>query len=146
MRWLMSVYPANKAVNISLLLLRIGFGVLLMQHGFTKLIRFHENKEHFMNFMGLGPRFSLMLTIFAEFFCSFFLILGFMTRILAIPLIINMGVAVFVISHGDIFDEGERATLFLIAYVAIFFLGPGKYSIDGWLSSFLFKPQIAAEH
>jgi putative oxidoreductase len=37
----------------------------------------------------------------------------------------------FIIAHdGDPFSKKEKSFLFLIAFVVLYFTGPGKYSID----------------
>ena len=37
----------------------------------------------------------------------------------------------FIIAHdGDPFSRKEKAFLFLIAFAALYFSGPGKYAID----------------
>jgi putative oxidoreductase len=83
--------------------------------------------------MGLGSTTSLVLIIIAEFFCSIFLILGLFTRFACIPIIIAMSVVVFSVTHGHIFSDGEKATLFLIATITILFCGPGRISVDGMI-------------
>ena len=87
-----------------------------------------------MNFLGLGPAVSLALVVFAEFFCSILLVIGFMTRAALIPLIITMAVAVFSAHSGDIFGKGELAALYLVTYTSLLLTGPGRYSIDGIIS------------
>ena len=73
---------------------------------------------------------SLFLTAFAEFVAPIFLIIGFKTRLLSVFPIITMFVA-YVISHdGDPFSKKEKSFIYLIAFITIFFTGPGKYSID----------------
>ncbi len=86
-----------------------------------------------MNFMHLGSTTSLALIIFAEFFCSIFLILGLFTRFACIPIIIGMAVVVFMYAHGNIFDDGEKGAIYLAATIAILFCGPGKISVDGMI-------------
>ncbi len=87
-------------------------------------------EEKFMNFLGIGKTASLALVVFAEFFCSFFLILGLFTRLATIPLIIAMSVALFQAHKLDVFDTGEKAALYLAAYLVILLIGPGKISAD----------------
>src|ERR1043166_1710345 len=99
---LRSTKYSTGAFNLGMLALRLGVGVLLASHGFGKLVHFGTMKNHFMNFIGLGPTVSLALVVFAEFFCSILLILGLFTRLASIPIIIAMGVVVFVASHGDV--------------------------------------------
>ncbi|HEV2832251.1 MAG TPA: DoxX family protein, partial [Hanamia sp.] len=87
----------------------------------------------FTNFAGIGSTASLILIIFAEFFCGLFLVLGLFTRFACIPIIIGMCVVVFDANHGDIFGKAETGTLFLTAAITILFCGPGKISVDGMI-------------
>ncbi|MBE7169845.1 MAG: DoxX family protein [Williamsia sp.] len=130
---LTSINYTNAAFNVAMLLLRIGSGVLLMSHGYDKLVHFATYRGKFMNFMGIGVTTSLSLAIFAEFFCSIFLVLGLFTRLAAIPLIINMGVALFKAHHGDVFGDGEKAALYLTCFLSLLLCGPGKASVDGMI-------------
>jgi putative oxidoreductase len=58
-----------------------------------------------------------------------------MTRLVTIPLIITMAVAVFMIHKSDFFGEAEHATLYLAGYIALLFSGPGKISMDRMLGN-----------
>jgi putative oxidoreductase len=130
MKKLLSTKYSAGAFNTAMLLLRLGIGILMMMHGYDKLVHFGEKHNSFMNFMGLGSTMSLALVVFAEFFCSLFLILGLFTRLASIPLIITALVIVFKANHGDIFGDGEHGTLYLIGYLVLLLLGPGKISVD----------------
>lgn len=131
MKKFFSISYTNSSFNIAMLLLRIGAGGLLMSHGYQKLVHFSEMQSKFMNFMGLGPTLSLCLVIFAEFFCSMFIIIGLFTRLVSVPPIIVMAVALFKAHNMDVFDTGEKAALFLVSFIVILLLGPGKASVDG---------------
>jgi len=122
------------AFNFAMLVLRVVTGILLMSHGYSKLVKFSSLRFKFMDFMHLGSTTSLCLVIFAEFFCSIFLILGLFTRFATVPIIITMIVVVFIVSKGDIFIDGEKATLFLASAITILFCGPGKISVDGMIT------------
>ncbi len=126
-----SGYSAN-GISFALLILRLGFGGLMIQHGLQKLNKFNDLSSHFMSFLGLGQSISLALVIFAELFCAGLLVAGLLTRVASIPLIIVMSVAFFKGHNGIIYGErgGEMALLFLTAYIAILFAGPGKFSAD----------------
>lgn len=130
MKKLLSVKYSKNGVSLSLLILRVFTGLLLLQHGYPKLVEFEQMHPKFMNFMGLGSQISLSLIIFAEFFCSILLILGLFTRLAAIPIIIGMSVVVFVVAKGQIFTDGEKGMLFLVPAVVILICGPGKISLD----------------
>lgn len=121
----------SAAINsFAIFLLRVGLGVLMIPHGYQKLIHFSEYQMKFMDFLGLGSSITLGLTIGAEFFCSILLVVGLFTRFSLIPLIVAMVVAVFKAHHGDVFGDGEHGLLYLIGYVAIFLAGAGRFSLD----------------
>ncbi|MEO6904830.1 MAG: DoxX family protein, partial [Ginsengibacter sp.] len=121
------------AFNLGMLVLRIATGLLLANHGYAKLVKFSSLKFKFMNFMHLGSTVSLSLIIFAELVCGILLILGLFTRFACIPIIIGMIVVVFVASHGQIFDAGEKGMVYLAATLTILLCGPGKISVDGMI-------------
>ena len=131
MNKLMSTRYSATAFNLGMLVLRAGATILMIAHGYEKLVKFGEFKKHFIDFMGLGPATSLGLVIFAEFFCSIFVLMGLFTRLFIIPLIVDMSVALAKAHHFDVFGDGEKATLFLVVFATILILGPGKASIDG---------------
>lgn len=130
---LLSTKYSNAAFNIALLLLRVGLGGLMLPHGYDKLVHFNQYSKDFMNFLGMGSTLSLALNIFAEFFCSLFLMLGLFSRLVIIPLILAMAVALFKAHNGDVFGDGEHATLFIVGFLVILFVGPGKISVDGMM-------------
>ena len=102
----------------------------MITHGFKKLMNFAAKSATFSDPFGIGGPASMSLTIFAEFFCAIFILIGLMTRLACIPLIIAMSVALFVAHDGKIFTEGEMAGLYLLGYLALLFTGPGKFSMD----------------
>jgi putative oxidoreductase len=104
-----------------------------MSHGYSKLVAFSSLRYKFMNFLHMGSTLSLSLVIFAELFCSVFVILGLFTRFACIPIVIAMGVVVFVATHGQILGPGERGAIYLAASFAILLVGPGRISIDAMI-------------
>jgi len=131
-KFLSTKYSAG-AFNFGMFILRVVLGLLVASHGYAKLIKFSSLRYRFMNFMHLGSTTSLSLVIFAELFCSIFLILGLFTRLASVFIIVTMFVVVFVASHGNIFDQGERGAIYLAAAIMILLCGPGKISIDGMI-------------
>jgi len=134
MRKLLSTKYSAGAFNAAILILRLSLGIMMMKHGYDKLVGFGDMQGKFMNFMGMGSSMSLALLIFAEFFCSLFLILGLFTRLAAIPLIIATCVMVFKAHHADVFGEAQTAALYLTGYVVLLFVGPGRVSVDSMIS------------
>lgn len=133
MKKLLSTKYSAGAFSAAMLILRLGLGILMMAHGYNKLIHFGEMQHKFMNFMGIGSTASLALVVFAEFFCSLFLIIGLFTRLAAIPLIIATCVMVFKAHNGEVFGDGETAALYLTGYLVLLFVGPGRVSVDSMI-------------
>lgn len=130
---LTSTNYSTGAFNAGTLLLRIGMGALIMNHGYQKLVNFAELKTKFMNFMGIGQTASLSMAIFAEFFCGLFILIGLFTRMATIPLIVTMCIALFKVHNAHFFSDGEMAALYLSGFIALLLLGPGKISVDGMM-------------
>ena len=131
MKKLLSTKYSAGAFNTAMLLLRICFGVLIMHHGYQKMMNFNTLQSTFTSLPGLGSMPSLALSIFAEFFCGLFITIGLFTRLAAIPLIINMGVALFMAHNLDFFGKGEAASLYLAGFFVLLLVGPGRVSVDG---------------
>ncbi|WP_339923825.1 DoxX family protein [uncultured Cyclobacterium sp.] len=119
------------SLDVGLLLLRVGASLMLVSHGWSKVTHFSERLSSFADPIGLGPAVSLQLVIFAEFFCAIFLILGFMSRIILVPMIINMAVITFIVQSGLGFEKQELPMIYLLVFIVLLLLGPGKISLDG---------------
>ena len=133
-RWFSKSHaPIN--LDAGILLVRVAISILMLMHGVPKLMKFFADEPiAFADFLGMGATVSLALAVFAEVLCSVFLILGFATRPVLIPLIITMAVAFFHIHGDDPFAVKEKAFIFLLTYIFLFFTGSGKYSLDRILS------------
>ena len=130
MKKLFSTKYSASSVTIATLVLRIGLGVLMIPHGYSKLTKFASRADTFTDPFNIGSVTSMSLVIFAEFFCAAFIIAGFLTRFACIPLIIAMAVALFYSHNGDFLGDGEKAALFLCGFIALLFTGAGKISLD----------------
>ncbi|SFS47375.1 DoxX family protein [Sphingobacterium wenxiniae] len=129
-RFFLSVNKGTSTSNLTALVLRLGFGILMIpKHGYAKLVGFNELKGQFVDFMGLGSTLSLGLAVFAEFFCSILLVLGLFTRFAALSLLIT-SLVILSVHDWQIFGKYELGTAFFIGYLAILIQGPGKYSLD----------------
>ena len=120
----------NNFNNVALLILRLGFGGFMLTHGIPKIGRLFESPVKFADPFGIGETPTLILAIIGEVIAPIFIIIGFKTKLASIPSVITMAVAAFVIHAKDDLGTKEHALLFLIAFIAIFLAGPGKYSVD----------------
>jgi putative oxidoreductase len=122
------------AVDIWLLVFRVCIACFMLTHGVQKLNHLFSGDEiKFLNFLGIGSTASFALSTFAEFLCSIFVLIGFATRFAAIPLIINMSVAVLMAHSQDPFKIKELALIYLLIFITFLIFGGGKYSIDHFL-------------
>lgn len=116
--------------NFGLLVLRVGVSALMLTHGLPKLLKLISGDFSFSDPLGLGATVTLILAVIAEALCPVLIIFGVRTRLTAIPPAITMAVAAFIVHAGDSFATKEKALLFLVAFVTITLLGPGKYALD----------------
>ncbi len=134
---------SSKEINrdLGLLLIRIIIGLLMAFYGYEKLIHFNEMAasdfwSKNVNFLGMSGSIPLALTVFAELFCSLFLIAGFLTRINLFFLLFCMAYIFLVIFPFSILDKGDNgyqfndAFVYFMIYLGLFFTGAGKYSLD----------------
>jgi len=123
----------SSTLDIGLLVLRLGAGgMLLALHGWGKVMNLFSGDPQFGDPIGIGMLPSLILAAAAEFLFSLLVVLGVKVRWTAIPPAITMAVAAFVAHGNDPFGEGEKALLYLVAFVALVFTGAGRHSFDGW--------------
>ncbi|MBL0153999.1 MAG: DoxX family protein [Chitinophagaceae bacterium] len=130
MKKLFSTKYTDRSVTLALFLLRLVFGGLMMVHGYDKLTHFNSMARMMPDPFHLGSTVTMSLAVFAEFFCAALVVLGLLTRLAAVPVIINMVFALKLGHHWHIAGGGEMATLFLGGFLAILIMGPGKFSVD----------------
>lgn len=123
----------NIGYHIANLVLRLAGGGFMLTHGIPKLQKVLAGDMGFADPFGIGSGPSLILTVFAEFVCAILLMLGIGTRFVAIPLLITMLVAAFMIHGADPFGKKELALLYGAIYLALAFMGGGKFSLDNVL-------------
>lgn len=116
--------------SFSLLLLRVSFSGMLLMHGIPKLMKLLSADLGFADPIGIGAPASLLLAIIGEVVFPILVIIGFKTRWTAIPVIITMGVAAFLHHANDPFAAKELALLYMIGFITIALLGPGRFSLD----------------
>lgn len=121
-------------LDISLLLLRLAFGgLMVINHGWGKLNKLLAGPPiKFADPLGLGEQLSLQLAVFGEVACAILLVLGLFTRWAAVPALITMLVAAWIVHGDDPFKQQEHALLFGVVYLVLIIMGPGRYSIDAW--------------
>ncbi len=118
------------SLHVGLLILRLGFSLGLMTHGYGKFLKVITGNFKFSDPIGIGITPSLILASFGEFIAPIFIIIGWKTRLFSIFPTLTMLVAFTIAHDGDPFSRKEKSLMYLITFIAIYFTGPGKYSID----------------
>jgi len=115
--------------DLGILLLRVAAGLMILGHGIGKVSNLFGGDPRFPDPLGIGVIPSLALAAFAEFLCAILVIVGFKTRFAAIPLVINMAVAVLVVHAGDPWGDKELAVLYGAAFLTLVITGGGKFTV-----------------
>ena len=138
-RFLFPVKPDGTFISVILLIVRVVFGVMLMNHGIDKWANYQELSAVFPDPLGIGSPLSPGLAIFGELACSMAFIIGFLYRLAMIPMIFTMCVAFFIVHADDPFAVKELAFVYLVVFVLMYIVGPGKFAVDRWISKSLFR-------
>lgn len=116
--------------DIGLAFFRIAVSAMMLTHGLPKFQKLISGNFEFGDPIGIGATPSLFLAVIGEFICPILIIVGFKTRLAAIPAAITMAVAAFIAHAADDFGTKEKALFYLVAFITIILVGPGKFSAD----------------
>lgn len=140
--YLLLVRVAGSLQSPFLLIVRVYWGWQFAQTGWGKLQDINK-VIHFFNNLGIpAPDFNARFISGLEYFGGILLILGLASRLIALPLVIDMIVAFIVadrdalmqvISDPDKFYAASSYT-FLFASLIVLIFGPGKFSVDALLA------------
>lgn len=132
-----SLSPNNNGMrsgaDIGLLFLRLFLGInLFLRHGLEKILHFSQMSAHFPDPIHIGSHASLIYALISDGICSVLVALGLGTRIAALIVTVDIGVA-FCLVHRYPFANahGELLLLYIGGFLALIFTGAGGYSLDG---------------
>ncbi|MDE6017444.1 MAG: DoxX family protein [Muribaculaceae bacterium] len=140
--------------HLGRLFLRLFVGIMMLQFGIRQLNAADILCDSFPSVMGLGSEASFWIMVCIEIVCSLFIMAGFITRGMIIPPFIAMTVAEYYLLH----DVASTATyqlnweqpgylpiMFLGIYFFLILVGPGKISVDYFLSLHLLHSTDSSE-
>jgi len=118
-------------LNLGLFLLRLlPSSLLIIGHGWPKMMQFSSLQGQFPNPIGLGSTITLVFTIMVEVFCPLLIILGLATRINAIMVFLLLITAAFIVHGQDSWNVKEIAIIYSVPFLVLGLTGAGSYSVD----------------
>lgn len=137
--------------NMARLFLRLFVGIMFMQFGIRHLVHYSELAPTFPAIWGLPSSTCLIIMIVIEVLCSLLIMVGFLTRLSTLPPILSMIAAEYYILHDlvphtsvyglDSVQPGYLPIMFIGIYLFILLAGPGKISLDYFISLFIISRQ-----
>jgi putative oxidoreductase len=144
------IFGASHLQSAFLLGIRIVWGFELFETGSGKLFHIEKPIAYFTSLAIPFPVENAYLVGATEMLGGILLALGLLTRVTAIPLIIDFIVAYLTTEQDalhklrhfnpDAFISADPFT-YLLASVIVFVFGPGAYSVDGLLKKIFFSAQ-----
>jgi putative oxidoreductase len=98
------------------------------------LIDWWRGKISYPDPLGLGESLTMLVMGSIEAICPVFVIVGLFTRIAGFFVAFGFVVAVLIAHASDPFGVRELAYMYMSGFLAVFLLGPGKFSVDNYLS------------
>lgn len=143
--------------NLGRLFIRLFAGVMFLQFGIRHLVNYHILSAEFPTICGLSSPTCLTLMIVIELVGSLFIMTGFLTRLSVIPPILSMVAAEWYILHDllpastsiygiDSTQPGYLPIMFIGIFLFIFIAGPGKISVDYFITLFLIGRHGSPRH
>ena len=128
----------TKTVDVGLLVLRVGFGIMFIVHGYPKITGGPDVWEQLGGAMGtfgitFMPQAWGFMAAFAEFAGGILLVLGLLVRPASLFLFITMVVAAAMhLSQGHGLGKASHAIEAGIVFLALIIIGGGALSADAF--------------
>lgn len=156
-RFLKSLYfrtTGYSYTNLGRLFLRLFVGIMLMQFGVRQIARFYDMRYVFPSVLGMDSETSLIVMICIEMISSLFIMCGFLTRLMILPPFMAMVIAEYHLLHDYVAEapylldwqqQGYLPVMFLGIYFFLMLVGPGKISVDYFLSLHIIHSENKSE-
>ena len=129
-------FASPKQIDMGLAVLRIVTGIVFAMHGYQKFFTMGiEGTTGFFTSLGVPlPGIAAIVVATLELVGGIALALGLFTRLLAIPLAIDMLTAITLFHRGFFVPKGVEFVLTLMAAsITLALAGPGAWSLDRML-------------
>lgn len=140
--------------HLGRLFLRLFVGIMLLQFGVRQWTHFYKLNDIFPAVFGLSSEMALVIMITIEIVCSLFLMFGFLTRLMTIPPFLAMIAAEYYLLTDYVSEasyllswqqQGYLPIMFLGIYFFLLLVGPGKISVDYFLSLHIIHTENRSE-
>jgi len=122
--------------DMAKLILRLTLGIMILFHGFEKILNGIRGVKSLVVNAGL-PEFFAYGVYFGELVLPVLIILGLYARVASLILAFNMTMAIFLAYYSSIFELGKHGSpvielpfLYLMISIVVFMLGSGKYGVN----------------
>jgi putative oxidoreductase len=141
-RWINAALGLASSLDwLAPLLMRIYFGYFWAETGWGKIHNLNAFAQRFIGWGVAYPHISAALSGYTEWIGGILLMLGLFTRLVSIPLMFNMFVALVKVKMKEVTGIDDFAEMDEALYMFILFwlmmAGPGRISIDNWIRSAL---------
>ncbi|HJQ09880.1 MAG TPA: DoxX family protein [Gemmatimonadaceae bacterium] len=128
--------PPPNQVSVGLAVLRIAAGAVFLDHGYQKMFKMGiGGVTGFFGHVGIPlPNVMATLITLLEVFGAVAIIVGFLTRPIALAFVLDMLGAIFLVQLKNGFSKFELEFLLLGAAITLLFTGAGRYSIDAMIA------------
>lgn len=140
--------------NLGRLFLRLFVGIMMVQFGVRQIAHFPEAVQSLAPISWVSGSWAMGIFIGVEIVCSIFIMFGFLTRLMTLPLFISMVLAEYYVLHDKLHEAAYQLTwqsygflpiMFLGIYFFILLVGPGKISVDYFFSLHLIHSEDKSE-
>lgn len=129
------LFSSHPILENWLVIVRIIVGMLIAAYGLEtfEAEKMKSNVAWLTDIHFPAPVFMAYLGKITELAGGILLAIGLFTRLVSIPLIIDMAVVIIFMGNGKIFGDAQLPFLFLLFFLNFIICGGGKWSLDNLL-------------
>lgn len=132
--------PTSNVVHATLLGFRALVSLSMINtHGMKKVLDIEGTMAHIPDPFGIGGALSTYISIGVNIFLAGFVAIGLLTRLSSLGILSVTLSGFFIVHANDPWAVRDVPLMYSLAFLLILLLGPGKYSLDQWITKQLKK-------
>jgi putative oxidoreductase len=129
------IYPSSNSFHLVMLFFRVIVSVqLIVVHGLKKIGVSVAEAELIPNPLHLPEKINQYFAISSNLVFPILIILGLLTRLAILPVLAVTLTGYFIVHWSDPLLTKDIPFMYSLIFLLLFFLGPGKYSIDYFIN------------